>query len=171
MRYYKVIDASLNIYIFFQAWTDCLVEIILRRTRWISDRTLDKKKKISTSRVCVALKPTWNCCTLTNVKFRSAISKVSPFLNIASECYECEKWQKFILHSYWFHERITIRSCDNFPTHNLAQRRAVICAVSSEIKETHWQKFKCFFKITFICYQHYSCYVTNNFCMLVKQTE
>ena len=47
------------------------------------------------------------------------------------------------------------QSCDNFPTHNLAQRRAVISAVSSEIKETPWQKFKCFFKITFICYQHY----------------
>ena len=147
MRYYKVIDASLNIYI-FQAQTDCLVEMILRRTRWISDRTPDKKKtwkKISTSRVCVALKTTWSCCTFINAKFRSAISKVSPFLNIASECCECEKWQKFILHSYWFHERITIRSCDNFPTHNLAQRRAVICAVSSEIKETPLTKIQMFF--------------------------
>ena len=57
---------------FFEARTNCLVETMLRRTRWISDRTSDKtfSEKITTSRVCVALKTILSYCTLINIKLR-----------------------------------------------------------------------------------------------------
>ena len=56
---------------FFWARTYCLVEPMLGQTRWISDRTSDIfLKKISTSRVCVAPKTTWNYWTLISMKPR-----------------------------------------------------------------------------------------------------
>ena len=65
------IIAGLNIIIFLSR-TECLVETMLRRTRWISDR-IGKTfftKKIRSARVLVVLKTILNYCTLMNIKPR-----------------------------------------------------------------------------------------------------
>ena len=50
--------------------TNCSVETMLRRTRWISDGTFDKMffEKMRIWRAWVALKTIWSYCTLINIK-------------------------------------------------------------------------------------------------------
>ena len=58
---------------FVKARIDCTAEKMLRRTRWISDLTLDKAfQKIRTSRNYVVLKAIWSYCTLRNIKLEYA---------------------------------------------------------------------------------------------------
>ena len=101
--YSQGVDILLHIkpeYNFLKAWADCLVEIMLRRTRWISDRTSDQKlflEEIRASVVCVALKTIWRYFTLMNVKLRYKHMSITVTNNLSSFKEDLVVFSSFLL--------------------------------------------------------------------------